>query len=285
MTKQPFRLHVKASTILKWIIAIIALIIALFPIWWVFSIVFSDPGTPVSVNPRLYPSSLSAGFQNIAKAVTENNYQFLRAYLNTTFYTIFTILGVLILCSMAAYEFALFDFPGKKILFSLALFAMMIPTVVTLVPTYLLVAGLGWINTLQGLVVPGIASAFGLFMLTQFFQDIPKEIMDAAIIDGASHFGVYRYVVMPLSTNALVTLAIITFINTWGNFAWPLVIATNETTFTVSQMINRYNGQFTRASINMIMTVNLLAAILPLLFFIIFQSKIIKGISMSGLKG
>ncbi len=109
--------------------------------------------------------------------------------------------------------------------------------------------------------------------------------MDAAVIDGASHFQVYRYVVLPLSTNALVTLAIITFINTWGNFVWPLVIATNENTFTVSQMINRYNGIFTRASINTIMTANLLAAILPLLFFIVFQNKIIKGISMSGLKG
>ncbi len=250
-----------------------------------FNIAFSDPGIPVSINPRLYPSSLSAGIQNIVNALTENNNQFLRAYLNTTLYTVFTIIGVLILCSMAAYEFALFEFPGKNILFTVVLFALMIPTVVTLIPTYLLVADLGWINTLQGLVVPGIASAFGLFMLTQFFRDIPREIMDAAVIDGANHFGVYRHIVLPLSTNALVTLSIITFISTWGNFVWPLVIATNENTFTVSQMINRYNGQFTRASINTIMTVNLLAAVLPLLFFIFFQNKIIKGISMSGLKG
>ena len=119
---------------------------------------------------------------------------------------------------MAAYEFALFNFPGKKILFSLILLALMIPMVVTLVPTYLLVSDLGWINKMQGLVIPGIASAFGLFMLTQFFQDIPQEILDAGLIDGASHFGVYRYIVLPLSTNALITLAIITFIATWGNF-------------------------------------------------------------------
>ncbi|MBE3143406.1 MAG: carbohydrate ABC transporter permease, partial [Planctomycetes bacterium] len=141
-------------------------------------------------------------------------------------YTGFEILGVLILCSMAAYEFALFNFPGKKILFSLILLALMIPTVVTLVPTYLLVSDLGWINKMQGLVIPGIASAFGLFMLTQFFQDIPRELLNAALIDGASHFQVYRYIVLPLSTNALVTLAIITFIHTWGNFIWPLDIAT-----------------------------------------------------------
>lgn len=285
MRTHHFRIRIKPGTIFKWIIAIIVFIIAVFPIWWMFNIAFSDPGTPVSVNPRLYPSSFSAGVQNIINALTENNYQFLKAYLNSLLYTVFTIIGSLVLCSMAAYEFALFDFPGKRMLFTLVLFALMIPSVVTLVPTYLLVADLGWINTLQGLVVPGIASAFGLFMLTQFLQDTPREIMDAALIDGATHFGVYRYVVLPLSTNALVTLSIIIFINTWGNFVWPLVIATKENTFTVSQMINRYNGQFTRASINTIMTVNLLAAVLPLLFFIIFQNKIIKGISMSGLKG
>jgi multiple sugar transport system permease protein len=285
MRKQTVHTRVKVSTILKWIIAIVIFIIAIFPIWWMFCIVFSDPGVPVSVNPRLYPSSLSAGIQNIVDVLRVNDYQYLRAYLNTTLYTVFTIIGTLILCSMAAYEFALFEFPGKKILFTLALISMMIPTVVTLIPTYLLAADLGWINTLQGLVIPGIASAFGLFMLTQFFQDIPKEIMDAALIDGANHFQVYRYVLLPLSTNALITLAIITFIRSWGNFVWPLVIATSEKTFTVSQMINRYNANFSRASINTIMTANLLAAVLPLLFFMFFQNKIIKGVSMSGIKG
>ena len=201
-------------------------------------------------------------------------------------YSIFTILGSLFLCSMAAYEFALFDFPGREeFLLALVLFALMIPTVVTLVPTYLLVADLGWINTLQGLVVPGIASAFGLFMLTQFLQDTPKRNHGCSHDRWCNPFRGVPLCGITLSTNALVTLSIIIFISTWGNFVWPLVIATTENTFTVSQMINRYNGQFTRASINTIMTANLLAAVLPLLFFIIFQNKIIKGISMSGLKG
>jgi multiple sugar transport system permease protein len=265
--------------------AMLILVIALFPIWWMINVVFSKPGVPVSVNPRLFPTSISDGIDNISNVISENNLQFYKAYVNSFLYTLLTILGVLVLCSMAAYEFALYDFPGKKVLFSIVLFALMIPSVVTLIPTYLLIADLGWINTMQGLVVPGIASAFGLFMLTQFFEDIPRDIMDAAVIDGASHFEVYRFVVLPLSTNALITLAIITFMQTWGNFVWPLVVATNENTFTVSQMINRYNGIFTRASINTIMAANLLAALPPLLFFIIFQNKIIKGVSMSGLKG
>jgi len=279
------RIHFKWGFVLRWLLAVAILIVMLFPILWMVNVVFSKPGVPVAVNPHLVPTSLSDGIDNIVKVVSENNQQFFKAYINSSLYTVLTILGVLLLCSMAAYEFALHDFPGKKILFSLILFALMIPTVVTLVPTYLLVADLGWLNSMQGLVIPGIASAFGLFMLTQFFQDMPKEIMDAAQIDGANHFEVYWHIVLPLSSNALVTLAIITFMQTWGNFVWPLVIATNENMFTVSQMVNRYNGIFTRASINTIMTANLLAAVLPLLFFVIFQNKIIKGVSMSGLKG
>jgi multiple sugar transport system permease protein len=285
MTANKYYPRIKASPIVKWLMAMLILVIALFPIWWMINVVFSKPGVPVSVNPRLFPTSISDGIDNISNVISENNLQFYKAYVNSFLYTLLTILGVLVLCSMAAYEFALYDFPGKKVLFSIVLFALMIPSVVTLIPTYLLIADLGWINTMQGLVVPGIASAFGLFMLTQFFEDIPRDIMDAAVIDGASHFEVYRFVVLPLSTNALITLAIITFMQTWGNFVWPLVVATNENTFTVSQMINRYNGIFTRASINTIMAANLLAALPPLLFFIIFQNKIIKGVSMSGLKG
>ena len=103
----------------------------------------------------------------------------------------------------------------------------MIPTAVTLVPTYLLVAKLGWLNKMQGLVVPGMASAFGLFMLTQFFQDIPRELMDAAQIDGDNSFGGLLEYRTALIQNALITLAILTFMTTWGNFIWPMVIAKN----------------------------------------------------------
>jgi multiple sugar transport system permease protein len=271
------------GNVLKFTLGFVIFIIALFPIWWMFNIVFSPSGVPVSINPRLYPSSLTDGIKNIQTVLAET--QFLKAYGNSLIYTILEILGVLVLCSAGAYEFALFDFPGKKALFYLILLALMIPTAVTLVPTYLLVADLGWLNTFKGLVIPGMASAFGLFMLTQFLEDLPPELLDAAQIDGASHFKTYLNIVLPLSKNSLITLAILTFMSTWGNFIWPLVIATKADSYTVSQIVNTFNDPMSYTTVNVVMTANFLAALLPLIFYVFFQRQIIEGSTMSGLKG
>jgi multiple sugar transport system permease protein len=271
------------SSLVNWVLALIFLVMALFPIWWMFNIVFSEPGIPIAINPRLYPTSFTAGIENIRQVLSEANV--LDAYFHSLSYAFLTMLGSMILTSMAAFEFALFEFPGKKILFGLVLVALMIPAAVTLVPTYLFVARLGWVNTMQGLVVPGLASAFGLFMLTQFFNDIPRELMDAALIDGTNHFGVYWHVVLPLSRNALATLAILTFMTTWGNYIWPMVIAKNNDIITVSQMINWYNDPNSFMTVNLMMTAFLLAAVLPIIVYIIFQRQIIQGISITGLKG
>lgn len=280
---QTFLKHFSIGSFIKWLLAIIFLIMALFPIWWMFNITFSDPGTPIAINPRLYPTSITSGIENIRQVLSQANV--LAAYFHSLSYSFLTIIGSLLLTSMAAYEFALFEFPGKKVLFGIVLVALMIPTAVTLVPTYLLVARLGWVNKMQGLVIPGLASAFGLFMLTQFFRDIPKELMEAALIDGDSHFGVYWHIVMPLSRNAMATLAILTFMTTWGNYVWPMVIAKNNDIITVSQMINWYNDPNSFMTVNLMMTAFLLAAILPIIVYIIFQRQIIQGISITGLKG
>jgi multiple sugar transport system permease protein len=271
------------STLINWVFALIFLVMALFPIWWMFNIVFSEPGIPIAINPRLYPTSIKSGIENIRQVLSQANV--LDAYFHSLSYAFLTMLGSLILTSMAAFEFALFDFPGKKILFGLILVALMIPTAVTLVPTYLFVARLGWVNTMRGLVVPGLASAFGLFMLTQFFGDIPRELMDAALIDGCNHFGVYWRIALPLSRNALVTLAILTFMTTWGNYVWPMVIAKNNDIITVSQMINWYNDPNSFMTVNLMMTAFLLAAILPIIVYVIFQRQIIQGVSTTGIKG
>lgn len=271
------------QNMVKWTLAMVALIIAVFPIWWMINIVFSEPGIPVSINPRLYPTSLVAGIVKISKVVSES--QFLKSYLVSIIYTTLTIFGSLFICSMGAFEFALFEFPGKKILFALVLISLMVPSAVTLIPTYLLTVNLGWLNTMQGLVVPGLASAFGLFMLTQFLHDIPRDIIDAGMIDGVSHFGLYWYIILPLSKNALFTLAILTFIRTWGNFIWPLVIATKPEIYTVSQMVNWYNAPMSYTTVDIVMAANLLAAVLPLLFYFIFQRFVIEAVTQSGIKG
>jgi multiple sugar transport system permease protein len=271
------------STLLKWILAIAIAVIALFPIWWMINVVFAMPGEPVSLNPRLWPTSIPAGIDKIRLILTETDY--LRAYGVSLLYALLTIAGVLIIGSLAAFEFALFDFPGRRLLFGVVMLSLMVPTAVTIIPTYLLTSKLGWLNTMQGLVVPGLASAFGLFMLMQFMRAIPMDMIEAARLDGASHGQIYCHVALPLCRNALVTLAILTFMQTWGNYMWPLIVSSRPEMYTVGQVVGLFNSPLSHQTVDMVMTANLLAAIPPLLFFLIFQRKIVEGIAMSGTKG
>lgn len=272
-----------APTLLKWVLAITIAVIALFPIWWMINVVFAMPGEPVSLNPRLWPTSIPAGIDKVRLILTETDY--LRAYGVSLLYALLTIAGVLIIGSLAAFEFALFDFPGRKLLFGVVMLSLMVPTAVTIIPTYLLTSNLGWLNTMQGLVVPGLASAFGLFMLMQFMRAIPTDMVEAARLDGASHFQIYWHVALPLCRNALITLAILTFMQTWGNYMWPLIVSSRPEMYTVGQVVGLFNSPLSHQTVDMVMTANLLAAIPPLLFFLIFQRKIVEGIAMSGTKG
>jgi len=269
--------------VLKWAIALAVAGIALFPIWWMINVVFALPGEPVSLNPRLWPTSIPAGMEKIGLILTETDY--LRAYTVSVLYAVLTIAGVLLIGSLGAFEFALFEFPGRNLLFGIVMLSLMVPTAVTIIPTYLLTSQLGWVNTMRGLVIPGVASAFGLFMLVQFMRAIPKEMIEAARLDGASHTQIYWHVALPLCRNALVTLAILTFMQTWGNYMWPLIIGTKPEMYTVGQVVGMFNSPLSHQTVDMVMTANLLAAIPPLLFFLIFQRKIVEGIATSGTKG
>jgi multiple sugar transport system permease protein len=282
-TTRTVTFSISGWTVLKWVMAVCIAIVAVFPIWWMINVVFAEPGTPVSLNPRLYPTSLSAGIGKILMIMRETDY--MKAYYVSVVYSLLTIAGVLIIGSMAAFEFALFEFPGKRILFATVMLSLMVPTAVTIIPTYLLTASLGWLNTMQGLVVPGLASAFALFMLIQFMKTIPLEMIEAARLDGANHFELYRYIALPISKNALVTLAILTFMKTWGNFMWPLIVAPNPDLYTVGQVVGLFNSPYSHQTVDVVMTANLLAALPPLIFFLIFQRTIVEGIAMSGSKG
>ncbi|MER8828167.1 carbohydrate ABC transporter permease [Mesorhizobium sp. M0938] len=278
-----YALDLSIWTVLKWTVAICVAIVAVFPIVWMINVVFAEPGVPVSINPRLLPTSLSAGIAKINTILSETGY--LHAYYISITYSLLTIAGVLLFGSMAAFEFALFEFPGKRSMFAIVMLSLMVPTAVTLIPTYLLTANLGWLNTMQGLVVPGLASAFGLFMLIQFMRTIPREMIEAARLDGASHFQIYRHIALPMSRNALVTLAILTFMQTWGNFIWPLIVAPSPQMYTVGQVVGLFNAPFSHVTVDIVMAANLLAALPPLIFFLLFQRKIVEGIAMSGSKG
>jgi multiple sugar transport system permease protein len=278
-----FRRNLTPGNIILLIVAVTWFIFTVFPVWWMFNVVFTDPGSPIAINPRLYPSSLSAGIRNISIVVTES--EFLKSYLVSVTFAVVQVIGLLLICSMAAYEFAQYEFPGKNALFIIALSALMVPFVVTLIPTYKIVAKLGWLNSIQGIAVPGMASAFALFLLRQFMENIPKDLMDAARVDGASHFGVYRFVALPLTSNGIVTMGVLAFMFAWGSFIWPLVVNTRAEWYTVSLAVSKYLATQSWTPPEIILTAAFLAALPPVLFYIIFQRFIVEGIALTGLKG
>ncbi len=271
------------GNILKWTVAVFWLVITVFPIWWMFNVVFSKGGEQVALSPRLYPTSLPGGIANIQAVLSGT--PFLRNYLISFAFAFVQITGMLLVCSMAAYEFALFRFPAKDMVFLMALSAIMVPQVVTLIPAYRIVVKLGWLNTIQGLAIPGVASAFGLFLLRQFMENLPRELLDAAEIDGASHFGVYWHVALPLSWNGLITLSVLGFMFVWGSYLWPLVVATKAEWYTVSVAVASYLNPQSWLTINVVMAASFLGAVPPILIYIALQRYIVEGIALTGLKG
>lgn len=195
--------------------------------------------------------------------------------------TIHTIV-LLIVCSLAAYPFARMRFIGSRVLFPLVLAGLMVPFQVTFIPVYLLFANLDLLNTYPALIIPGVASSFGVFLLTQFFKGVPVELEEAALLDGAGHFGVYWRIMLPLSLPALTTLSIFAFLGNWNSYLWPLIAATEQHMMTlpiglakVSQawgFVNFYGRNMAAAA---------LSALPIVLFVFAFQRKIISGISIS----
>jgi multiple sugar transport system permease protein len=271
------------QTILRWLIALLWVVVAVFPLWYTFSVVFSPPGVPVT--QQFFPSSLSAGIEKITAVLTQTNLNIVKASGVTFLYAALQVTGMILVTSLAAYEFALFDFPGKNFLFILALSSLMMPIVVTLIPLFQVVIQLKWLNTLQGLAVPGMASALALFIFRQFMESLPRELIDAGEIDGASHFGIYRRIIMPLSGNAVLTVAVWAFVTAWANYIWPLVMLTNPKMYTVSLVAAAQVGQRSWTTVDFAMATYLISAIPPIVLYIFLQRYIIQGFSTTGLKG
>ena len=209
---------------------------------------------------------------------------FARYYLNTAIMTAGIVLGQLLFSSLAGYAFARLNFPGRNALFFVVLATMMVPVYVTLIPSYLLVRDLGWLDSYQGLIVPRLVSAFGIFLMRQQYLGIPRDLEEAALLDGASRLRVWWSIVMPLSGPAVATLGIFSFLFAWNDFLWPLVITTDPTMRTVqlglAMFTGRYGTQWT-----LLMAGAVCASIPALVVFAIGQRWFVRGAVMSGVKG
>jgi len=282
-TAPAFLKHITVWTILRWVVAIFWLVVAVFPLWWVFCVTFSPTGVPVT--QQWFPSSFIDGFQKIQTVIDQARPSIPHAALVSLVYILVQTAGMVIICSMAAYEFALFEFKGKNFLFTLALSSLMFPVVVTLIPLFRVIVSLHWLNSFQGLAIPGMASALALFIFRQFMESLPKELMDAARVDGASHFGVYWSIILPLSWNATLTVIVLTAVGVWGNYLWPLVTMPSPDMWTISIVAAGVAGQQAWKTADFSIAVYFLSAIPPIVIYIFLQRYITKGFSMSGLKG
>ncbi|HOB43098.1 MAG TPA: carbohydrate ABC transporter permease [Bacillota bacterium] len=207
-----------------------------------------------------------------------------RPLMNTVI-TAVSITGLsLIICSMAGYAFAKFEFPGKNVLFMGVLGTLMVPGQITMIPVFLLLKKLGLLNTYSGLVLPGIASAFGIFFMRQFMVTLPNELLEAARIDGAGEFFIFNRIVLPLCKPALATLGILNFTGSWNNFLWPLIISTDESMYTLPVAVANLAGQYaTEYGLQMAGSV---MVIMPIVIFFLFaQQWFMEGVAMTGMKG
>lgn len=255
-----------------------ALIIAA-PFIWMILTSFKDMSEIYVYPPKWLPEKFN--FDNYVKAFTAA--PFGRYYANSLIVAFAVTLGQLITCSMAAFAFARLKFKGRDILFYVFLGTMMIPYNVTMIPSFMVLYWLGWIDSYYALIVPGLASAFGTFLLRQFFITIPRELEEAAYIDGATKLQVLRRIIIPLAKPALATLAIFTFMGVFNDFIWALIVVNSEQMQTVQLGLAIFRDRYlTEWDLLMAGSVT---AVLPILIVFFFAQKyFIQGITLSGLK-
>ncbi len=208
----------------------------------------------------------------------------LAAYLNSLFVTLTVMSAQLVTSSAAAFAFARLRFPFRDRLFLGYLATMMIPAQVTIIPVFIILRTLGWLDSYQALIVPFLSSAYGTFLLRQYFLGIPKDLMDAAVLDGCGYWGVFRHVFLPLAKPALATLAVLSFLATWNDFLWPLIVISSPEKMTLPLMLNHFMGQYSTDWTRLLPAT--VVALLPVVIvYLIGQRFITRGFVMSGIKG
>jgi multiple sugar transport system permease protein len=208
----------------------------------------------------------------------------LRWFLNSLLAAVGQAALILVTASMAAYALARMEFPGKRLLTALVIATIFIPPIVLLIPNYVIVAELGWLDSLPAVIVPGAAGAFGVFFLRQFFVSLPLELEEAALLDGASRFQIFTKVILPLSKPALATLALLSFLTNWNDFLWPLYVLFSPERLTLQPGLSTLQSAFT-TDYATIMVGGVIASMPVLILFVVAQRFIIEGVSRSGLKG
>lgn len=276
------RIGFTIGSILRYALLVILAFFFLIPFYLIVRNGLATDMEITSPHWTLFPSTLH--FENINELFADPDVSFLSGLENSFIISLLQTIGQIILCGMAGYGLARIPYRWANIIFFAILATLMIPSAVIFVPTYVVVSYLGWVSTLQGLVVPGLFSGFTTFLFRQFFLSFPHELEEAGRVDGLGAWGIFLRIVIPNSYGIIASLSVITFIASWNAFLWPLVIGQDQSAWTVQVVLS----QFLNAQVLNLheLFIGSAIAVLPLvIIFFVLQRYIVEGYKQSGLKG
>ena len=258
----------------------VLMVLVIAPFVWMILGSFKTQGELLQSPPTWWPET--ATLDNYTQLFSRLN--FTQYFLNSTVVAVAVTAGNLLFCSMIGYALAMLDFRGKKALFAMVMGTLMIPGVVTFVPLFVLVANVGLIDTIPGLILPFLVAPFGVFLMRQFFLGLPRDLLDAGRVDGAGELRIFRQIFLPLAGPALATLGILTFLGSWNSFLWPLVVAQNEERYTLPVALALYSTGQNSTQYGLLLAGATVVVIPVLAIFLIFQRRFIEGIATTGIK-
>lgn len=258
------------------------IVIMVLPFLWMLSTSLKPQQYILQATPQLIPDPLS--FESYTQLV--ERVDLFRTAFNSAFVAIASTIGQIIIAAMAAYAFSRMRWRGRDTVFVLYLATMMIPAVVLVIPQFILVRAFGWVNSYAALIIPGLFSAFGVFLLRQSFLGLPKDFEEAAFVDGANHFVIFWRIILPLSQPALATLAVFSFMGSWNAYLWPLFVARRPEVMTLPVTLATLQaGPRAITEWNMVMAGAVVAVLPILLVYLLAQRWFVSGVISSGIKG
>ncbi|MGM7723228.1 carbohydrate ABC transporter permease [uncultured Metabacillus sp.] len=259
---------------------LIGVFISIFPFYWLAVMSTNKTSDILRFPPKLvFGSELFTNINNVLQ-----NVDFFKSFVNTIFVSTTQALAILFFCSLAGFTFAKFQFPGKKFLFTSLLITMMIPSQLSFVPSYIMISKIGWVDTFQALIIPGLANAFGIFWIKQYSEEaIHDSLLDAGRLDGCNNFRLYWNIALPILRPALAFLGIFSFISMWNDYLWPLVVLNDPTKHTLQVTLSQLNGIY-NTDYGMVMAGTLLATLPLIILFMFVSRQFISGIAAGAIK-
>lgn len=262
------------------VVLIIGAMIMVGPFLWMLLTSVKTFGESTLVPPVILPAKFQWHNYKDVTAVLP----FVHFYWNTVISSVAKTLGQLLFCSLAAYAFARIDFPGRNVIFVIVLSVLMVPSQIHILPQYMIMKQLGWLNSLQALIVTGLFSAFGTFLLRQFFMTLPKELEEASKLDGCNHFQIYYRIMLPMIVPGLIALSIITMLWAWNDLLWPLIVNNSPDKMPLSVGLASLQGE-NLTNYPVIMAGAVFAIWPMIVLFLVLQRYFVEGITLTGTKG